>query len=148
MSFWRFDRPRGSPAEPRDAAALWAARRRLGLTSPRDEARFEAWLANPANAAAFAKTEAPLEIAGDLAGAEEILALREAALSRYPARRSRPTAMLVAAAAVLSRGHGGPWRRRVAARTTRGCSRPQGPRPPPRRRLALANATPAALASG
>lgn len=78
--------PNRPPADPHEAAVWWSARRRLGLTSAREEAAFAVWCADPANAAAWAATEAPLEDIGQVAALPEVRALREAALAAGPAR--------------------------------------------------------------
>lgn len=56
--------PNGPPADPKEAATYWSARRRLGLTSPAEEAVFRSWLADPAHQAAFDALERPLEALG------------------------------------------------------------------------------------
>lgn len=128
----------GVPAARDEAAVYWVARRRLGLTSARETARFEAWRADPENAAALAAAESPLETAAALAGADEILALREAALARYPARRDRrglvgalATAAAVAGLAVLAALLLGPARLGVPPATPSTApapaARPDGP---------------------
>lgn len=75
-------------ADPRDAAARWAARRQLGLMSEREEARFVRWLADPAHAEAWREVQLPLETAGDLAAFPSVQAMREAALAMQPDRRA------------------------------------------------------------
>lgn len=90
------------PAAVDEAAAYWVSRRRLGLMTPRDEAAFEAWLAEPANAAAFAATDEAVEDVGAVAALAAVRQMREAALavrpSKTPPRGWRPAA---AAALVL-----------------------------------------------
>lgn len=90
--------PRGEPpADPDEAAAYWSARRRLGLSTAKDEAAFEAWLADPAHAAAFEAADGPMEALGALAAAPEIQRMRQAALKAAPPHRTSRAGWRVAA---------------------------------------------------
>lgn len=86
------------------AAARWLARRQLGLMTPQDEARFQAWISDPANAAAYEAVCAGFDEAADFAAAPEIMRMREAALAAGPTAEARSTwrrpAMAAAAALV------------------------------------------------
>lgn len=89
-------RRNGPPVDPDEAAAWWSSRRRLGLTSARDEAAFGAWMADPAHAAAFERADRPMEALGDLAAAPEIRRMREMALAAQPARHLLPVKLILA----------------------------------------------------
>lgn len=89
------------PAPPEDAvdgAAWWLTLMQSPQWSPARHQELNAWLeANEAHAAAFARAERTLEIAADLAGDAELLALRARALSMKP----EPPRMRYAIAASL-----------------------------------------------
>lgn len=89
------------PADPDEAAAYWVARRHLGLISPREEARFSAWLDDPINAAAFHAAAAPFEALGDLAAAPEIRRMRDMALAAAPPKPAVPWRRMAAALAAV-----------------------------------------------
>lgn len=88
---------------PEDAATQWVARRRLGLMSSADEAAFEAWRADPENAAALADVEGVVEDVGEFAAMSEVRAMRQAALASAPAKRPsrRMVGAIAASLAVL-----------------------------------------------
>ena len=83
------------PSQTRNAAARWFARARSGAMTKADRAALQAWLEED-----IAHGDAYLEISGLWDAVEQIradpqvLAMRESALSRYPAsfRPPRPTA--------------------------------------------------------
>ncbi len=79
----RVNRP---PADPYEAAAWWSARRRLRLSSAREEEAFAEWLAEPINGMAWEATEGPIEAVGAYAAIPELRELREAALASRPPR--------------------------------------------------------------
>ena len=72
---------------PEEGATYWVARRRLGLMSAADEAAFEAWRADPANAEALADVEDVVDEVGAVAAFAEVRAMRDAALAAAPPRR-------------------------------------------------------------
>jgi transmembrane sensor len=98
-------RGRKLPSDPREAADWWLARRALHGLSPRDEAGFARWLADPVNAASFARADAAHFRAGLCAAEPEILQLRAEALRPRPFARvvgPRLVAGLAAAAVVCA----------------------------------------------
>lgn len=96
----------GTP--PQEQSALyWLSRRRLKLMTKRDEACFEAWLSEPANARAYRDAEAGIEQFGMVASDEDVRRMREAALAIGPARRRIAIPLrLVAATAAVAMGAG------------------------------------------
>jgi transmembrane sensor len=80
-----------APEAPQDAAIWWATRRQLDPARFADHEGFAAWLADDANAAAWAEVEARLELVGSFATMPEIRELRWAALELA---RSRPRPVL------------------------------------------------------
>jgi transmembrane sensor len=83
MSPIRLKRP-GSPEPLSETAADWLLRVEEGLMSPKDESRFQEWIAVPEHAQAYENALWGLDALQRNAGATEIMALREAALSRRP----------------------------------------------------------------
>lgn len=94
------------PADAGEAAAYWVSRRRLGLMTARDEAAFEAWMADEDNARAFSETNGLVEQTGSIAAMAQVRAMREAALALRPERPSLPWTRIAAAliAVVLAGG--------------------------------------------
>jgi len=72
---------------PEEAATYWVARRRLGLMSAADQSAFDAWRADPENAAALADLDDMVEEVGAIAAFSEVRAMREAALAAAPPKR-------------------------------------------------------------
>ncbi|MBY8822912.1 FecR family protein [Sphingomonas colocasiae] len=90
-----------------DSALYWLARQRLKLMTKRDEAAFEAWLSDPANAQAYRDAAAGVERFGAIASDEDVREMREAALAMGPApRRISVPFGLVAATAAIAMGAG------------------------------------------
>lgn len=79
--------PAAAMQTPEEAATYWVARRRLGLMGPADHAAFEAWRADPDNAAALADVDDMVEEVGAIAAFSEVRAMREAALAAAPPKR-------------------------------------------------------------
>lgn len=79
--------PLATMQTPEEAATYWVARKRLGLMSPADHAAFEAWRADPDNAAALAEVDDMVEEVGAIAAFSEVRAMREAALAARPPKR-------------------------------------------------------------
>jgi transmembrane sensor len=75
------------PPDPGEAALWWSAKRELQLISEREEALFERWLEEPANAKAWAELNRPFAAFAEFAAMPEIRAMRADALS-VPATRS------------------------------------------------------------
>ncbi|MXP41141.1 hypothetical protein GRI75_05710 [Altererythrobacter soli] len=69
------------PSDAHEAALWWCTRRQLRLLSPREEARFQRWLENPANAEAWEALNRPLDELCDIATLPEIRAMRDKALA-------------------------------------------------------------------
>ncbi len=90
-----------------DSALYWLARHRLKLMTKRDEASFEAWMRDPANALAYRDAEAGVEDFGAIASDEDVRTMRKAALAMGPApRRISVPLRLVAASAAIAMGAG------------------------------------------
>jgi len=87
---------------PEEAATYWVARRRLGLMSAADHAAFEAWRAEPDNAAALAELDDMVEEVGAIAAFSEVRAMREAALSARPPKRPPWRALGAMAASLVA----------------------------------------------
>jgi transmembrane sensor len=91
------------PSQAKHAAARWFARARSGAMTKADRAALQAWLEED-----IAHGDAYLEISGLWDAAEQIradpqvLAMRERALSRYPASFRPPRPALAAAGAALA----------------------------------------------
>ncbi|MDC7684254.1 FecR domain-containing protein [Asticcacaulis sp. BYS171W] len=79
---------KGMPQAASDAADWWLARRVLGTLSARDEAAFQVWLSDPANAEAYAAASRLFDDIGGLAAESEFLHLRKEALTVAPEVRS------------------------------------------------------------
>lgn len=94
---------------PEEGATYWVARRRLGLMSPADEAAFDAWRADAANAEALADVEGVVDEVGAVAAFAEVRAMREAALAAAPARRPAWRTYGAMAASVAALVVGGLW---------------------------------------
>jgi transmembrane sensor len=103
---FRHPRP---PADPREAADWWLARRVLGVQNPREEAAFQQWMSDPANAASYEAAERVYGEAALHAAEPEILQLRAEALRRRPSGRARGRQLGagLAAAVVVSAGLAG-----------------------------------------
>jgi transmembrane sensor len=84
----------GQPADPSGGADYWAAKQSLGLMGPREQAAFEAWRAEPANAEAYARASSVLDDVQDFAAVPEIRALRADALAAVAAVPSPPLGRL------------------------------------------------------
>jgi transmembrane sensor len=69
------------PADAEEAALWWCAKRELRILSRRDEARFERWLEEPANAEAWDELNRPLEAFAEFGAMPEIRAMRASSLS-------------------------------------------------------------------
>lgn len=94
---------------PEEGATYWVARRRLGLMSAADEAAFEAWRSDPANAGALAEVEGVVDEVGAVAAFAEVRAMREAALAAAPPRRPAWRAWGAMAASVAALMLAGVW---------------------------------------
>ena len=93
--------------EAREAAAYWLARRQLGLMTSRDQAAFENWLGEAANAAAYDEAEASIASFGAVAASPEVRRMRDAALAApLQARRITIFWRTAAAAAIVLLGVG------------------------------------------
>lgn len=92
------DRP---PADASEAADWWLARRALGSLSSRQEAAFQAWIAEPANRAAYDLAQGLFDEAGSFAAEPEILGLRAQALEAplHPRRSAAPLRLAAGAVA-------------------------------------------------
>jgi transmembrane sensor len=87
---------------PRQEAAAWHMRRRSGL-SPTEAVRFDRWLAEPDNAAAFRQIEIGWD-SFDLADEAEVAAIRARTRLRVRRRRMVSDAMKIAATLVVAVG--------------------------------------------
>ncbi|WP_443751407.1 FecR family protein [Asticcacaulis solisilvae] len=87
------------PEDPDEAADFWLSRRVLGLMSAHDEAAFQAWLESPANAEAFARSQAAYDQMSPHAAHPEIVAMRAGLLRAGRPRRSPVVWWAVPAAA-------------------------------------------------
>jgi transmembrane sensor len=112
------------PAEAREklaqAAARWFARSRSGAFSKADRQALQAWLdESPAHRQAYVEIIDLWNDAEGLRGSPEVLAMREAALRRYPAlgRRRFPAMAAVCAGLVCAAALG--WGAYLAALTAR-----------------------------
>lgn len=94
--------PAATMQTPEEAATYWVARRRLGLMSAADHTAFEAWRADPDNAAALADIDDMIEEVGAIAAFSEVRAMREAALSAAPPKRAPWRAMGAMAASLVA----------------------------------------------
>lgn len=94
--------PVSTTQTPEEAATYWVARRRLGLMSAADRAAFEAWRADPDNAAALAEIDDMVEEVGAIAAFSEVRAMREAALAAAPPKRPRWRALGAVAASLVA----------------------------------------------
>ncbi|HEX6865917.1 MAG TPA: FecR family protein [Caulobacteraceae bacterium] len=103
---------------PEDAATQWVARRRLGLMSAAEETAFDAWRADPDNAAALAEIEGLVEGVGDIAAMAEVRAMREAALAVAPPRRPPLRAWGAIAASLVALVLAGVWAANLPAAPT------------------------------
>ncbi len=72
------------PADSREAAEWWLARKSLGLLSGRDAALFEKWVSVAGNAEAYARLEQFDSELGAMAAEPEILQMRAVALNHKP----------------------------------------------------------------
>jgi len=90
MRLLRTEKP---PQAPEDAAIWWATRRQMDPARFANDAAFPVWVADPANAAAWAEIDRRVDLVGSYASMPEIRAMRAAALevarNRAPSRRTR-----------------------------------------------------------
>lgn len=88
------------PQNPEDAADYWAAKRMLGTLTPREEARFLAWLDDPANASAYAVVDEVASSTQAITADPVVTAMRADALRAGPG--ARPSGWKIAAAVAAS----------------------------------------------
>jgi transmembrane sensor len=97
----------GAPEAPQDAADYWLARQSLGTFAEGDEAAFEAWLLDPANAWAFREARLVQELADQNADDPQIRQMRRAAMEAPVAKpKAFAWSAAVAASVVLLAGVG------------------------------------------
>ena len=96
----------GAPT-PREEASRWIIRQDMGELSPEDAIAFEAWLREPANAAAYLLAQKSWNVFERGAGDPQLLAMRETALATGPGSRRRTWLQIAIAATVLAFIFGG-----------------------------------------
>lgn len=88
----------------------WFARRRLGLVKGKEQAEFEAWLADGQNEAAYRDLEEMSDDLGAVAATAEVRQMRAAALALAPARRPPArTVWPIAASLLIALAAAGAW---------------------------------------
>ena len=96
-----------TPAALDERAARWSERLRAPDADAGTRAAFEAWLAgSPARSRAFARAQAAHVLAGALAGAPRLQALRDETRARVQRHRRRRWAVALAASVLLAVGAG------------------------------------------